>query len=449
MVSVKLDRLFLTMCILEALWLLVAQVLGNTMILLACLACFLLLSVWAAIKGMALPVLLFFLPFSTLVKLQPGTISFFTLAMLAVFAVCALFKSKNVSVHHIVPVLLLASQTLLVKTLSGIPMSNQYMMFMAALLLVPYLVREVNGNYDFHWLTVFFALGIILSAISSQYLTVFLNIERYIDKTAMIGSIVRVSGYYGDPNFYSAHITAALAGALAILLNGTNKNRMLTLVAIIAALIYCGMLSVSKSFFLVALFILLLWMIGYLFKKGKLTSKLTLIFALVFSGVFLLSSTVFVDTLDVLIARFGRDSNVSDFTTGRTDLWVAYLSELSENPLLLFFGKGYSKIFVNDKASHNTIIQALYQFGLIGCAGLTAWFVCFVRTWIRGLTFSWKKISDLFIILIGSLGPWMAIDIMFFDEFFLIPIYVGAALLYLFDSESSCPKVERTDFCAE
>ena len=437
MVAVRMDRLFLTMCILEALWLLVAQVLGNTIILLACLACFLLLSVWAAIKGMALPVLMFFLPFSSLVKLQPGTISFFTLAMLAVFAVCALFKSKNVSVYHFIPVLVLAAQTLLVKTLTGTMISNQYMMFMAALLLVPYLVREVNGNYDFHWLTVFFSLGIIMAALSSQYLLAFPSIRQYIDTTAMIGSTTRVSGFFGDPNFYSAHITAALGGALAILIEGEDKKRTLSIVVIIALLVYCGMLSISKSFMLVAICLFVFWFIGYMFKKGKMSTKITVILTLMIGAGFLLSSTVFVDMFDALVARFGRDSNISDFTTGRTELWASYLREFEEDPLLLFFGKGYSSVLVNDRASHNTILQAVFQFGLVGCIILLVWFVYFTRTWLKGLEIRSNKSVQAFIVLIGSFGPWMAIDILFLDEFFLIPIYVGVAMLFLFDKSLS------------
>ena len=84
MLSVKSKILVLAACLLEILWLLFAQVLNNPYILIPCLMCFLALTAWTAIKSMALPVLLFFLPFSALLKIRPGTVSFYTIALLMV-----------------------------------------------------------------------------------------------------------------------------------------------------------------------------------------------------------------------------------------------------------------------------------------------------------------------------------------------------------------------------
>ena len=95
MITVRLKFIFLIACLLLSLWLLVAQVLGNTLILLACLACFVALVAFSAFKGMAIPVFLYFLPFSTLLKLQPGAISIYTIALLIAYFIYAISANNG------------------------------------------------------------------------------------------------------------------------------------------------------------------------------------------------------------------------------------------------------------------------------------------------------------------------------------------------------------------
>ena len=82
MITIRSKTLFLCACFIEALWLLAAQMLNATILLLPCLLCFLALVGWAALQNAALPVIFFFLPFAPLLKFRPGTISFFTIALL-------------------------------------------------------------------------------------------------------------------------------------------------------------------------------------------------------------------------------------------------------------------------------------------------------------------------------------------------------------------------------
>lgn len=67
-------------CLLLSAAVCVAQVLGNSVILLLCLLGYLVFTVWACNKGIVFPVLLYFLPWSPLLKMYNGGISFFTIA---------------------------------------------------------------------------------------------------------------------------------------------------------------------------------------------------------------------------------------------------------------------------------------------------------------------------------------------------------------------------------
>lgn len=446
MITIRSKTLLLCACLVETVWLLVAQMLNVTALLLPCLACFLVLVAWSAIKNMAMPVMLYFLPFSPLLKIRPGTISFFTIALLLVYAIFAVTGSRQRKVLHLIPALLLVVMTLVVKTAYGYEMDNTYILFIITLMLVPFLAREMDEGYDFYWLAVCFALGVCIAAITAQFMTVFPTISRYItvDVNSLLG-YSRLSGYMGDPNFYSCHITVALSGMLVLLLNNDNRKKLFVLVPLVCALLYCGLLSVSKSFLLISACLLLLWVLEVLFRKGKASIKVTLIFTLVIGGVFLLSSTIFTDLLGTMFSRFGQDSNLSDFTTGRTDVWNNYITAIFSDARLLFFGQGYTSAFIGDKATHNTLLQSLFQFGVIGLALVLAWIVFFVQSLLDGAKAHWRQGTQLAILLIGAFGPWLALDYVFFDEFFLLPFFVCMAVRFLHQKHEESEQVETEE----
>lgn len=430
MITIRSKTLLLCACFLEATWLLVAQTANNMLLLAPCLVCFLALVVWAAIKNMAMPMILFFLPFAPLLKLRPGTISFFTIALLLVYVVYTVTGSRQVKVLHLIPALLLVALTLIVKTAYGYEMDNSYLLFALTLMLVPFLSRELDAGYGFIWLTICFALGICLAAITARYLTVFPTISCYIDINTSLG-MIRRSGYNGDPNFYSSHITAALGGLLVLLLNTVKKWHLVILVALVCTLLYCGMMSVSKSFLLISVCLLLLWVADLMLRKGKASVKITLVFTLIVVGLFLLSSTVFTDMMGTLLSRFGQATNWSELTTGRTEVWARYLKAMFEDPMLLLFGQGYTDVIIGEKPTHNTVIEAVFQFGLVGVGLIAAWFVFYVQTLLDGTKVQRGQIAQLALLLLGTFGPWMALDYVFFDEFFLLPIYACMAVRYL------------------
>ena len=273
MVAIKSKILFLLVCVTGAVWLLLAQVTGNIYLLWPCLVCIAAFLAWAAVKGMVIPALLFFLPFAPLLKLRPGAISFYTIALIGVYLIYVVLGSRNINIYHFIPGLCLIALIMVVKTAYGFPLDRSFILFSISLLFAPFLSRELDQKYDFYWLTMLFSFGIVLAAITSQYLVIFPTISRYIETWSIL-NVTRLSGYYGDPNFYSTHITTALSGVLILLLNQPKRSQIITLILTAIALLYCGFLAVSKSFLLVAVLILLLWVVEFLFRRGKLSAKL-------------------------------------------------------------------------------------------------------------------------------------------------------------------------------
>jgi len=442
MLKLPIKTLCLCICFVEAAWLLLAQALGSMLLLLPCLVCFLVIMIWAALQNVAMPVFLFFLPFAPLLKMAPQTISFYTLALLTAYAIYAVKGYKNVRIVHIVPALLLIILTVTVKLLSGFPVTNEYVLFAVSLLLVPFLATELDdqfGRYDFYWVTLFFVLGIVMAAITSQLLANSASIARYINIVNELG-IDRRTGYYNDPNFYSAHITAALGGVLVLLLKNTDRIKRIMLIGMAVLLFYCGLLSISKSFLLISVFLLFCWFLAFMFQKGRISAKILMIITLLVVMAFILSSTLFTNLLDLMLSRLSSGANLSDFTTRRVDLWANYMRVFRENPLVLLFGNGYSDVLVDGRGSHNTVIQVVYQLGLVGSGMLIAWFVCFMQTMLMDSGSNRLDWAQNAILLIGAFGPWMALDYLFFDEFFLIPLYLCVAIRFLTRSPDALPQ---------
>lgn len=410
-------------CLLACLLLVLAQTVGNGFLLLLVLIGCLLLAALACRQGLAIPVLLFFLPWSPLMKLAPGRISFYTIGLLICCALALAQDGMRLTVRQVVLAASLMALTLTAKILQTGSITNDYLMFVFMLLLFPCIARSCPRATSFRCATMFFAGGIFSAAILARLVAHYPNISRYIIVESYL-TVTRLSGFYGDPNFYSAHVTACLAGVLVLLSRETEKRRQILLAAVSVALLYCGLLSASKTFVLTVACLFLLWL-PILLERGNYGSARTrLLFGVLCAVAFVLVSPAFRQVLQIIGARFTEGEGLAGLTTNRTALWLQYLTAFVHDIPLTLFGAGYTSVNLFRKASHNTLIQAVYQFGILGIPLLLVWM--------------WNMLADMFpesdkplagwkytvLLCVGSFLPWMALDILQYDEFFLLPVYV-------------------------
>lgn len=410
-------------CLLACLLLVLAQTVGNGFLLLLVLIGCLLLAVLACRQGLAIPVLLFFLPWSPLMKLAPGRISFYTIGLLICCALALAQDGMRLTVRQVVLAASLMALTLTAKILQTGSITNDYLMFVFMLLLFPCVARSCPRATSFRCATMFFAGGIFSAAILARLVAHYPNISRYIIVESYL-TVTRLSGFYGDPNFYSAHVTACLASVLVLLSRETEKRRQILLAAVSVALLYCGLLSASKTFVLTVACLFLFWL-PILLERGNYGSARTrLLFGVLCAVAFVLVSPAFRQVLQIIGARFTEGEGLTGLTTNRTALWLQYLTAFVHDIPLTLFGAGYTSVNLFRKASHNTLIQAVYQFGILGIPLLLVWM--------------WNMLADMFpesdkplagwkytvLLCVGSFLPWMALDILQYDEFFLLPVYV-------------------------
>lgn len=405
----------------------IAHIMGNTAFIALCLLVFLLVVILSVEDGRVFTTLLYFLPWSPLLKIQAGDTSFYTIALMLVCLLALVKGAWKVHLYQLIIPAMLLGLTLVAKGIQGNSLSRSYLFFLFMLVLFPCLIREKLQEDSFQNMSLCFAVGIIVAAFSAQWAVRYANIAQFI-KVYAWSNITRLSGYYSDPNFYSAQITACMAGLLLMLAHERRLVRQLTLVALLLVLLYCGLLSASKSFIVVLACEFLVWVPLLLERRSLARGRFGLLMGMLAALLVLLSSTAFQNILQMFDTRFSYDASWSQLTTGRTDVWVSYLREFVQNPALLWFGEGYSDVTLEAlryKASHNTIIQGIYQFGLFGFPLLVAWLGVETKDFVGsvGVKLDAKAVA---VMLVGSILPWMALDFLFFDEFFLLPLYVVA-----------------------
>ena len=167
-------------CLLIALLLCIVQISGSKMLIAACLAAFLAFHFWSCFQNDAMCVLLFFLPWSPLLRTDRGSISFFTIALLVT---CLYYWQRDgfrLALYQILVTAFLAVTTLIVKAIRSNPIENHYLFFFMMLLLFPCVAKGLSGAVSFSRLTLFFACGIIMAALSARQIAAYPNISQYI-----------------------------------------------------------------------------------------------------------------------------------------------------------------------------------------------------------------------------------------------------------------------------
>lgn len=422
-----IKKVYLGISIALVLLLCAAQITGSTILILPCLAAFLVLIGWACSDNFTLPMLLFFLPWSPILRTTPTGYSFFTFGLVLVCAISIIKKRFRIKKYPIVVGIALLFFSLLSKVMDGNSLAFDYVAFMMLIVLFPVVKGEWTiKKYDFFQIVVYFSLGIIIAALCALTLGIFPNITKYIRVDSYL-TITRRSGFYGDANFYTAQITAALGGCLTLILKEKKRGRIAFLGIVLILLLYCGFLSASKSFVLVSLCTVSLWIFAILRMQGRTGLKVTLLVGIGLLAVFVATSAIFGELINIVVTRFSYSKDLESFTTGRIGLWESYFKEILGNAKIFFFGKGFTNVKVNDRASHNTVIQSFFQFGFVGVPFLVYWIVSFFRGGFYKGRRKKPCALELLIVGVGTFLPWFAIDAMFFDEFFLLQWYMFSA----------------------
>ncbi len=365
-------------------------------------------------KEYLIPLMLFFLPWSPLLKLTPLSISFTSITTLVVL-ISILFKKPSYKASLIVSMLGLFAVNFIAKAINGYSIEANYIMCFAMFFLFPQLYNMYSEDIDFENCAVFFSLGIILATIASSVYGTNPNILPYVrvmENTVL--EVTRYCGFYGDPNFYSVQIVTAVGCMLTII--SKKKTNLIINIVLTVILVLCGLTSVSKSYIMCIAVVFIIWLVNLMLKRpSKFVIAILALFVIAFV---LLTSGILTGSIDQYMARFELAEDASSLTTGRSDIWESYLAFMLENPLDLFLGQGYTSVnVVEGRATHNTPIQILYQFGIVGTIFFVIWLFSFRKT-----QETYRKTDSLTVMLliVSCFSMWLGLDMLFADDFFLI-----------------------------
>lgn len=185
--------------------------------------------------------------------------------------------------------------------------------------------------------------------------------------------IKRFKGLFKDPNYYMTLLIIGLALLLKLRdgrMVGTGKFLFQG-----AAMVAFGVLTYSKTFFLV-LMLLGATYIVWRFRSKKIISGLALtVIALVLLNVLIFTEG---SPFAVVIERLLSARNLNDLTTGRTELYLDYWGAITEDLQSFFLGKGLAAEGLR-KDPHNIYLEIMYYVGLVGFILITGIFFALVH----------------------------------------------------------------------
>lgn len=186
-------------------------------------------------------------------------------------------------------------------------------------------------------------------------------------------SIMRFYGLFRDPNFYMTLLIVGLA--LLCKLKDIGKVKALEFWGLGIALTGFGVLTYSKTFFLVFLLLGGLYIVWQFWNRKVFRGIVMAIVAIV-ALVYLLFSED--SPFLVVLTRMANAEDISDLTTGRTDVYALYLQAIFKNVGTFLFGYGLGADSLL-KDPHNLYIELGYYIGVIGLALYAAFCIIMFR----------------------------------------------------------------------
>ena len=237
---------------------------------------------------------------------------------------------------------------------------------------IPVVTYNFN-NINYRKFMFFYIFGFIISTVIGFYV---MNIPAMIKLfsydlfwTSDFIELTRFFGLAFDSNFYAFSNYLIIAYLLFTYEHLTTKRILL-----IIFLTLVGLQTVSKSYFIVLIILLLL----YLLKNAKDIKKcIFLITCIIFGGIIFVyvSDQLGYNVVDLILSRFVKGASFAENTTGRVDIWKKYFEMFRVSGIKeLLFGFGINSN--GELAAHNTFIEFLYHFGIVG---IVMWIMYFLH----------------------------------------------------------------------
>lgn len=208
--------------------------------------------------------------------------------------------------------------------------------------------------------------------------------------------LVRFFGVSYDANFYALSNYVVLAYLLLAFEKTSFFRGLLSL-----ALLISGILTISKSYFLVVGMIFIIYVLRRLssFKHIVAFAFIAVVGSMLFS---IVSDKLGYNAIELITSRFTKGDGLAALTTGRSEIWKEYIDLFkASKPQNVLFGFGFNA--TASRAAHNTVLEFLFHYGFVGIMLWGSYFVyCF--NLFRKKTTSFKNRSPMvcFCLIVGT-----------------------------------------------
>lgn len=298
------------------------------------------------------------------------------------------------------------------------PSLNMLKLFLIMFITIMHLYNTPTG-YSVQKGITYFIYGSLIYAIG----TILINVNTAIDYSNRSGGLGEL-----DPNTYGLYALFTVSVIIHHLLTRYMKKKHIILYVLFIAVIYIsGFMTLSKTFIILSVFMLLSFL---LLSVRNIKKSLTLCFLITVGTSVLINIPYIADLSDSLIYRFGMAENIDELTTGRSESVKMYISYLDENIKALFFGEGlYSYFNLFDIRPHNSTLELIISWGIIGTILFcTMYFRAAHVYWIKNNNF--KKIKLINIVPIMILLVFMQSLTLFYQEATYLYILLAIQVLF-------------------
>lgn len=355
----------------------------------------------------------FLLPFSMIFKASPTGSSLFTYLVIIVACIVVL-KTRKIRVDVCVLVLLLAAY-LLFGIGDGI---TTYLKLLFNVFFFYGFITNVHQE-GFRKIVLALSIGMIISSFIGLQKQTDSSIASFFDvvKTEYINGveIVRFSGLYLDPNYFSILVIVCLFGLTVYML----KKEVPTIQGLVIDVALCifGCLTLSKIFY-ITLAIGVVFLLGIYAKTSRNIGKVLFV-AVAIVGI----AYYFADIsgiIDQIIFRFNAD----DISNNRLNIWSDYFSYIRENVSVMIFGAGINAEAIGGSGAHSFYIELAYYLGFFGSLLYIFLYsiLLFSKPMVNKRTFGNYSLLVIIMVMYATLG------ILFMNDFVFVLLVVWMML---------------------
>ncbi len=317
-------------------------------------------------KSRILQILAYTGVFAPIFKTDPDGFAFINLILLVAAGKMVIFDKDGFSISFRQGIWISLLITVCVMSIGYMDFDDILLLTVSLIIMLCLLKKPEKIEY--HNVLVLFSIAIIVSSFLGFFMENIPNLDRYVH----YGSIrvvktwdltQRFGGLQSNPNHYTIDLSIAIAALLGY--NMTTKFRKLDVV-LMGTMAVFGFMSVSKSFVISALIMLLFAL--YFQSRYSIKKAVVSIFTISISTLVLYLFIKDTEFFTALMKRldFDQSTTLGSFTTGRSDIWKIYFNVLKEDIKILLIGAGINVGNYRGLATHNFFIEIIYHLGIIG-----------------------------------------------------------------------------------